>query len=130
MMICSADRAIHGVCMAGGGRLERRLILLLSADWNRITKVRRGAASAKRTRIGRWTGSNPQTRGLMTCQPAARHTHRYRWVDRASFAMSRQSDQAVFGSTMRAIAQMKPTSSLAIAVITFGAALPAAIRWR
>jgi hypothetical protein len=47
-----------------------------------------------------------------------------RWIDRSPFGISRQSNQAAFGSTMRAIAQIRPTSSLAIAVITFKAAFP------
>jgi hypothetical protein len=97
---------------------------------SRMTKMRRGAASAWRTRVG--SCDRHQTRNEGSPDPASPPP-----TIRASASCYRPIRppcgviaQAVLGSTMRAITQMKPISSRAIAVTTFGAALPAAMSRR
>ena len=100
--------------MAGGGQHGRRLILLLSAGraaWPRF--VEELPLPSARASVGApaqtWNEGSPSFCGLVTLV---------------------MLDQVRSGSTIRAMAQMKPTSSRAMAVTTLGAALPVAIRWR
>ena len=76
--------------------------------------------------------SNPRSRVPQPPQPAVRTERRNLCRVSPSLRLLNAPcpSQVNFGSTMRAIAQMKPTSSRATATIAVGADLPRAIRAR
>jgi hypothetical protein len=136
---------------AGDRAKERRLIRLLSAGWlpHDQGSSRGFLASSERAWAVEFAmsasatpASNLRMRGFPTLScPDARFGHRWckrRQVSSACVVDVDVDDQAAlttslttaFGSTSRAMAQIKPTSSRATATIAFGAGLPAATSLR
>jgi len=79
--------------------------------------------------------TNPRSRVPLPPQPAVRIGRRslsccWCFTSLNALLCLPRSDQANLGSTIRAIAQMKPTSSRAIATTTLGPGLPAAVSLR